>query len=108
MDWDIFMVETKTKAHVSLMSKCFKHALISFCNYGGEVPWFGILVIEWVPKVIQILTWPNCGKQLSISIDFEKSGGGPFTQWKIWHNLYGKGFCNDIHKGPWTKKPILM
>ena len=34
MDWDIFMAETKTKAHVSLMSKGFKHAPISFAIIG--------------------------------------------------------------------------
>ena len=83
MDWDIFMAETRTKAHVRLMSKCFKHAPISFCNYGREVPRFGILVIEWVPKVMQILTWPNCGNQLSISIGFEKSWDGPLFTMKI-------------------------
>ena len=65
------------------MSKCFKHAPVSFCNYGGEVPWFGILVIEWVPKVMQILKWPNCAKQLSVSLGFEKSWDGPFYTMKI-------------------------
>ena len=78
-----WMAKTKTKAHVSLMSKCFKHAPTSFSNYGGEVPWFGILVIEWVPKVMQNLTWPNCAKQLSISIGFEKSLDGPLLTMKI-------------------------